>query len=148
MRQIRQSNIVPARVRHARPITRLEGVDCASEIRPGKILHDDAGVVRTTGDAAAFKLGLVRALVCVRLGHEDGERDVVGSDVRPRNVLRQTLSTFPGLEPRGIDSINHSDIVESHVRDVGKGRLILAKRSNAHSMTLIPNGPPSEKNIA
>lgn len=134
MLQIRQPDIIPARVRHAAPITGIVLVDCAGEVRPCEAVHDDAAVVGAAGDGAGRRLRLVGALVNVALGDEDGECDVVGFDVAPGDVLGHTLAADPGLPARSVDAVYADDVVEEHVGDIGVGGLVLAQTPDGHAM--------------
>lgn len=97
MRQIRQSNIVPARIARAASVAWLELIDGAGEVCPAEMLHVYGRVVGTlrVGDAAVLQLGLGGALVDVGLGDEDGEGDVGNADVGPGDVLSESLAALP-----------------------------------------------------
>ena len=99
------------------------------KIAPGETAHDDARIVRTPGHGPVLELRLRRALVDVALGHEHRERDVVGADAAPGDVLRESLAPLPRLEARGVDGVNGGDVGEGDVGDVGVGGLVLPSES-------------------
>lgn len=115
MFQVRQTDVVPAGIGDARPITGVVGIDGAGEIRPGEVLHHDG---RGGVDGARPRAG--RPLVPVALGDEDGEGDVEDADVLPDDVLDEPLAAGPGLEAGGVQGVDDGDVLEAEVGDVGE----------------------------
>ena len=147
MLQVRKSNIIPARICNTRPITRRKRVDGTRKVPPCEILHDHTRVVGAADGSSVLKLCLRATLIDVGLGDEDGERDVVSANVGPSDIFRDALATLPGFEPCSVDSVDSCDVVEMDIGDVGKSALVLAQRSDAHSMALIPNGTTLEEDV-
>ena len=134
----------------ATAISRHERVDSPSEVRPRQILHVHRRIIRPSTNGAArpdSRLRLRTALIDVRLGDKDRERNIIQPDVGPGNVLREALPTLPGLETRAVHAVHDRDIVEGDVGDVGKLSLILAKATDAHTVSLISDGTALEENI-
>ena len=94
MLQAWQPQIIPARITNTEPATRPKRINRPGKILPGEIAHDDARIVRTPGHGPVLKLCLRRALVHVALRHEHRERDVVGADAAPGDVLRESQAPF------------------------------------------------------
>lgn len=128
-------------------ITRLECIDRSRKVSPRKVFHIDSRVVWPPGRATALDLRLAVALVDVRLCDEDRERGVVYPHVCPRDVACNALATFPRLEARGIDTVDHRDVVKMDVRDVGKRCLVLSERTDRHAVGLVADGTALEGDI-
>ena len=110
-------------------------------------MHDDAGVIRSLHYSSILQLSLRAALVDVGLRDKDWERDVVGADIRPGDVLSDALSSLPRLEASTVDAVYNSDVVKVDVRNVGESCLVLAKGADAHSVGLVTDCAALEKNI-
>lgn len=147
MLQVGKSNIIPARIRRTRSITRSIGIDRARKVRPGEVFHFNRCIVDSSCGHTVAELSLRRALVEVALRHEDGESNIIDANVLPANILDESLATDPRLESGSIDSINYCDIFEADVGNIGKSRLILAQGPNAHTVTLVANGVVLEDHI-
>lgn len=58
-------------------------------------MHVHRRVIRAIHDRPIFELSLRPALIDVGLGNEDGEGNIVDTDVGPGDVLRKTLPADP-----------------------------------------------------
>lgn len=57
------------------------------------------------------------------------------------------MAAFPRFESRGVDTIDHRDVVEMYIRDVGKGSLILSKGTNRHAVGLVADRTALKRDI-
>lgn len=128
-------------------IAGIERVDGSREIGPGEVFHVDGGVVWPANSGAILELRLRRALVEVRLCHEDGERHVVHADVGPGDILGQSFPTDPRLESCGIYRVDDRDVVEVDVRDIRPLGLVLPQRANAHAVALVADCTTAEQDV-
>jgi len=137
--QIRQSNIIPTRIRDTAAIARLELIDRSRKILPPKILHHNTTIIRPSHRRAipVLQLRLRVALVDICLRDEDGEGDVVGANVCPGDVAGEALAALPGFETRGVDAVDDGEVVEGDGGYVGEGGLVLAETADGHAVGLV-----------
>ena len=147
MLEIGQALVVPAWIGHTATIPWCKRIDSASEVCPGEVDHVNCRVVWSPCDAAVLDLSLIRTLIDVRLRHIDGKCDIIDANVRPGDVLCETLASYPGLEASCIDGVDSSHVVKADIRDIGKLPLVLPEGPYAHAVGLIANDTAGEKDV-
>ena len=150
MRQIRQSDIIPARIRNTAPIAGLKLIDRPREVLPPKILHHHTTVVRPPHRRAVpvLQLRLRAALVDICLGDKNRKGDVVEPQVCPGDVAGEALAALPGFKTRGVDAVDDGEVVEGDVGNVREEGLVLAERADGHAVGLITDCAACERCVS